>query len=182
MSCQEPRRPALPVRVAFGQNGRFMKPLDVHRSPVFRLLLLVNLTARPFASLFERRHQLSLVEWRTMLTLAAEPDLPAAAVADRLGLDKMAVSRAVAGLERRGRVRRLPDPADGRRALLALTDAGWALYRLIAPFGRDRENALLAELDEAERVQLDRILGKLIRAARALPDGAEADVRVPSRP
>ncbi len=152
-----------------------MMPLDVHRSPVFKLLLLVNLTAKPFAGLFERRHQLSLIEWRTMLTLAGEPGLPSAAIADRLGLDKMAVSRAVAGLERRGRVRRSPDSADGRRALLALTEAGWALYRLIAPSGLDRENALLAELDESERVQLDRILDKLIRTARALPDGGETE-------
>ena len=154
-----------------------MTPLDVHRSPVFRLLLLVNLTAKPFASLFERRHQLSLSEWRVMLTLAAEPGLSSAAIADRLGLDKMAVSRAVAGLERRGRVRRSPDPADGRRALLALTETGSALYRLIAPSGLDRENAILAELDEPERVQLDRILDKLIRATRALPDGEEVDGR-----
>lgn len=154
--------------------------LDPDRSPVFKLLLLVNLTAKPFGRLFARRHQLSLAEWRVMLTLAAEPDLVAAAVADRLGLDRMAVSRAIAALERRGRVRRRPDPADGRRAHLALTEAGWALYRLIAPSGQEREDALLGELDAAERAELDRLLGKLIRAARRLPEDGRPVSSVPT--
>ena len=154
------------------QNRRGMSetPLDPARSPVFRLLLLVNLTARPFARLFARRHQLSLTEWRVLLTLAGEPELTGAEIADALGLDRMAISRAIAALERRGRVSRRADPADARRAPLALTQAGRALYERIVPSARSRERALMAALDPAEQRQLGLLLDKLIAAARGLPD------------
>lgn len=42
-------------------------------------------------------------------------------------------SQAVARLERRGWVRRSPDPADGRSTLAHLTDSGWELVVATAP-------------------------------------------------
>jgi DNA-binding MarR family transcriptional regulator len=150
-------------------DPRAAAPLEP--SPFFKLLLLVNLTAKPFGRLYERRFQLSLSEWRVMLTLASRPDLSATEIADALGLDKMAVSRALRGLEKRGRVERGRHPADGRRDSLALTEAGWELYRAIAPAARERENGLLSELDGPDRARLDAMLNKLLAGARKLPDG-----------
>lgn len=146
-------------------------PLALDASTFFKLLQLVNLTAKPFGRLYERRHHLPLTEWRVMLTLATKPEISAVEVADALGLDKMAVSRAVRGLEARGRVARSPDPEDGRRARLALTEEGWALYRTIAPSGREREEALLSGLGPAEREVFDRLLDRLLVQARAIADG-----------
>ena len=145
--------------------------LSLEASPFFRLLLLVNLTARPFERLYRGRFQVSLVEWRVLLAIANGRDVSAGEVGEALGLDKMAVSRAVRGLERHGRVARRVDPTDGRRAVLALTEAGRELYRAIAPSARDRENALLADLGPEERALLDRLLDRLVDTARRLPDG-----------
>ena len=146
-------------------------PLALESSTFFKLLRLVNMTAKPFGRLYERRHHLSLTEWRVMLTLASTPGLSAVDVSDLLGLDKMAVSRAVRGLEGRGRIERRPDPEDGRRARLTLTAEGWELYRAIAPSGRGREEALLSGLSSAERATLDRLLEKLLGQARAISEG-----------
>jgi DNA-binding MarR family transcriptional regulator len=145
-------------------------PLSLERSPFFKLLQLVNLTARPFDRLYRREHRLSLAEWRVMLTLASSPGLSAAEIADTLGLDKMTISRAVRGLEKSKRVARAPDPEDGRRTHLALTLAGWKIYRLIAPSARAREDALFSGLDNNERRLLDRALDRLLVRARGLPD------------
>jgi DNA-binding MarR family transcriptional regulator len=143
-------------------------PLD--RSTVFKLLQLVNLVAKPFGRLHARRHDLPLTDWRVMLTLASRPGMTAAEVADLLGLDRMAVSRAVRALERQGRLARTTDPEDGRRAHLALTAAGHAVHRDIAPSGQAREAALLADLDPEERAAFERMLDRLLARARSLPD------------
>ena len=47
------------------------------KSPFFRLLLLVNLTSRPFSRLYGRRFHIDLAEWRIVLTLADRPGLSA---------------------------------------------------------------------------------------------------------
>jgi len=139
------------------------------RSPFFKLLLLVNLTARPFARRYEKQHRLALPEWRVMLVLAETPGLSSAEIAERLGLDKMAVSRAVRGLERRGRLERRVDPRDGRRWALHLSPAGRALFRKIEPSALVREAALFGVLTAAERARLETILEKLVAGARRLP-------------
>src|SRR5258708_21507694 len=41
-----------------------LNPLPINQSLFFRMVLAVNLTARPFARLFGRRYNLNLTEWR----------------------------------------------------------------------------------------------------------------------
>jgi DNA-binding MarR family transcriptional regulator len=139
------------------------------RSPFFKLLLLVNLTARPFARRYEKQHRLALPEWRVMLVLAESPGLSAVEIAEGLGLDKMTVSRAVRGLERQGRLERRVDPRDGRRWTLHLSTAGRALFRKIAPSAIVREAALFGALTAAERKKFEAILDRLVASARRLP-------------
>ena len=140
------------------------------KSPFFRLLLLVNLTSRPFSRLYGRRFHIDLAEWRIVLTLADRPGLSATELGEALGLDKMAVSRAVRSLEAHARLARTPDANDMRRATLALTDAGMALHALIGPSGRAREEFLLSALDGRERAALDAMLDKLVARARSMPE------------
>jgi DNA-binding MarR family transcriptional regulator len=144
--------------------------LDIDRSPFFQILLLVNLIARPFARLYADRYDISVAEWRLMLVLARRPSLTANDLCDMLGLDKMAISRAVRSLEKHGRLARAADPADLRRFTLSLTPDGLALYHVIAPSGHERQEALLSALQPTERAALDAILEKLVARARSMPD------------
>ena len=146
--------------------------IDIDRSIFFKLLLIVNLTARPFAQMHEKAHGLSLTEWRVLLALAARPRASAVDLTQVLGLDKMAISRAVRALERSGRIERRPSAADSRRSELHLTRAGRALHAAIAPSGARREALLLQGLTAAERTALAGLLDKLVARARQLPDGA----------
>lgn len=143
---------------------------SIEKSPFFRLLLLVNLTARPFSRLYERRFRITLAEWRVMLTLANRPGISASELGELLGLEKMAVSRAVRSLEAHGRLARVPDAQDMRRSTLNLTGAGLELHGLISPSGRAREEQLLSALTNRERAALDAILDKLVARARAMPE------------
>jgi DNA-binding MarR family transcriptional regulator len=131
---------------------------------LFAMVRLVNLTARPFQEGIGRRHRLGLSEWRTLAVLAAHPGAAAVEIAHRTGLDKMSVSRALASLERAGRLARRPDPRDGRRALATLTPAGRALFRTLRGSAREREATVTGTLSAAQKRQLDAMLERMTRA------------------
>ena len=57
------------------------------------------------------------------------PGIPAGRVAQVLNLHPSTVTGLIQRLERRGFVRRMDDPRDGRRSLLGLTEAGYRLDR-----------------------------------------------------
>ena len=97
-----------------------------------KLVRVVNLTARPFQQRVGRAHQLTLNEWRTMALLGSRPGLTATQLAELTGLDKMAVSRALAGLQRAKRLHRHEDPTDQRRSRLYLSSAGKAVHAAVA--------------------------------------------------
>lgn len=80
-------------------------------------------------------------------------------------LDKMQVSRAIAGLEEGGLVRREDDAGDGRAKIVCLTPAGRALYNKIVPLARAREAYILEALDAAERDVLRRAMARLLQRA-----------------
>jgi DNA-binding MarR family transcriptional regulator len=136
--------------------------LPVDDSIFFKLVRVVNLTARPFSESIGKAHQLSLNEWRVLLVLANHPQVVASEVAAITGLDKMTVSRAIAALERRGRVVRKVDATDRRRMLLRLSAAGERLYERIGVPAKARERSLFRGIAAADQQQLGRLLDRLI--------------------
>ena len=151
-------------------------PLPYDSELFFKLVRVVNLTARPFVETLARRHRLSLNEWRTMVVLASHPGVAAREVVDIVGLDKMSVSRAVAALVRQGRIVKRDDPHDARRARLELSESGRRLYEHIGTGGRAREQLLFAGLDAADRARLEGLVDRLIEAVQSAP----ADVTAPA--
>jgi DNA-binding MarR family transcriptional regulator len=82
------------------------------------------------------------------------------------GVRPQSMSATVAMLEAEGLVRRAPDPTDGRRVLLTLTDAG----RAARSQGREVKQrwlaAALQDLSPPERAELRRSLDVLARVLR----------------
>jgi DNA-binding MarR family transcriptional regulator len=138
------------------------------RSPFFQLLVLANLTARPFAERFGRRLRMSLSEWRVLLVTADRPGITAQDLADYIGLDKMSVSRAVRGLVANGRLARKPSAEDRRRLHLYLTPAGWRVYEEIAASGLERERAVFGTLPPRARRAFFAELVRLVAGTRRL--------------
>lgn len=138
-------------------------PADAVEDMVFlKLVRVVNLTARPFQERVGREHQLTLNEWRVMALLGGCPGLTARQLADLTGLDKMAVSRSLAGLQRARRLYRHEDPTDQRRSRLHLSSAGKAVYSAVVVQARQREAELFAGVAAGELQQLNGTLDKLI--------------------
>ena len=136
--------------------------LPVDDSIFFKLVRVVNLTARPFSESLGKASHLSLNEWRVLLVLANHPQVAASEVAAFTGLDKMSVSRSLAALERRRRVVRKVDAADRRRMLLRLSAAGERLYERIGVPAKLRERSLFQGIGAADQELLARLLDRLI--------------------
>jgi DNA-binding MarR family transcriptional regulator len=138
--------------------------LPIDGSLFFKLVRVVNLTARPFVETLARTHQLSLNEWRVMVVLASHPGVAARDLADATGLDKMSVSRAIAALARRRRLLKQTDPKDARRTLLWLNATGQRLFKTIGTQASAREAQLFGPVSPDELAQLDHVVDKLIGA------------------
>lgn len=132
---------------------------------LLRLVRVVNMAARPFAQNVGREYQLSLPEWRAMAVLARYPGSTASQVCDLCGMDKMTVSRALAGLAQSERLERRADEVDHRCTRLYLSDAGIALHAIVHEAARVREAQLFAGISRTERERLAATLGKLLAAA-----------------
>lgn len=123
---------------------------------------------------------LPLAEARMLYELAQAPSSTAAELARRLGLDQGHLSRVLRRLEGRGLLTRRADPADGRRARLALTREGRAAFAQLDQAARDQAAAWLAPLPETGR---RRLVGALEEARRLLdpPAAGEADALIALR-
>jgi DNA-binding MarR family transcriptional regulator len=132
----------------------------------FKLVRIVNLTARPFHEGVGRDHHLSLNEWRCLMVIAAHPGSSASEVVEHTGLDKMSVSRAVTGLVSDRRVTRTADAHDQRKSSLSLSRQGRTLFDQISPAAREREAQLFANLTSAELAQLSTLLDRMALAIR----------------
>ncbi|MGH2456251.1 MAG: MarR family winged helix-turn-helix transcriptional regulator [Candidatus Limnocylindria bacterium] len=74
-------------------------------------------------------------------------------------------------LEQAGLVRRVPDPADGRSVLVALTDEGRELVNIAIEHHNRNEAAMLSPLTEEERRLVAASLRKLLIASGDVPRG-----------
>ncbi len=142
--------------------------LELDRFLPYRFSVLANTMSVAIATAYAERFGLSIPEWRVMAVLAQEPGLSAAEVAVRTAMDKVAVSRAVASLERARRIERAQEPADRRRSRLQLTTKGLAVYREVVPFALAYEDAVLRGLPARARQKLDVLLDDLLARARTL--------------
>jgi DNA-binding MarR family transcriptional regulator/GNAT superfamily N-acetyltransferase len=97
---------------------------------------------------------LSLAEGRVIWELAQRERATASELAAELGLDTGYLSRILGAFEKRGLIDRQPSERDGRQIVIALAEAGRALYATIDTRSREAVAALLGELDGADQVRL----------------------------
>lgn len=136
-------------------------PLALERFLPYRLSVITNRISGALSRHYATRFGISIPEWRVIANLGRYPGLSANQVAERSAMDKVTVSRAVAGLERKGLLERVRDGDDKRRSRLTLSARGTDVYAEIAPLALGFERDLLTALTPDEAQQLDRIIDKL---------------------
>ena len=116
----------------------------------------------------------SLTQVRVLYELAHREDPTASKLARDLGLDAGYLSRILGGFERRGLVDKRRSEADGRQALLRLTERGGEAFAPLDRRSHDDIGALLNRMPEAEQ---ERAVEAMVTIERLL--GAEPEPRVP---
>lgn len=81
--------------------------------------------------------------------------------------DKAAIARRTANLERKGYLRRAPNPSDGRSQLLYATEQAEGLRNAKAEAESAFYDYLMEGLDEAERASFLAALDKVYRRSKA---------------
>src|SRR4029453_9499793 len=105
---------------------------------------------------------------RVMAALGRFAPLTASDVGQRIVMDKVAVSRAVAGLMKRGLVERATDKTDRRRGSLRLSARGRAMHARLVPIALAYEARLCQALNPEERQVFNTLSDRLFARAEAL--------------
>ena len=127
-------------------------------------------TANAMRRFYDRRARhlgVTRAQWRVMAVLAREPGSKQIALAERLDMEPITLSRIIDKLEQGGLVRRVADPADRRAWRLELTDKACPLHaQLMTLAGEVSLDAFAGfapeEIDQA-RALLARIRANLVR-------------------
>ena len=123
--------------------------------------ILAQIVSESLHDLYAGPFDLTVTQWRVMAALGRFAPLTASDVGQRIVMDKVAVSRALAGLMKRGLVERATDRSDRRRASLRLSARGRAMHARIVPLALDYEERLYEALTAEERRQFDALTGRL---------------------
>ncbi|OYW46157.1 MAG: MarR family transcriptional regulator [Sphingomonadales bacterium 32-68-7] len=121
----------------------------------------------PFSTHLAHRHRISLNEFRMLMTIGGLGRTASHELAELTGVNVMSVSRAVATLERHGRIAVVRDTANRRRKWLSLTEEGERLYALMRPQSEKVADFLLSDLSGAEAAQLEALVTRLIHTLEA---------------
>lgn len=121
------------------------------------------------------RHGLSYQQFWLLVALHERRARSQAELAERLHADAPTVSRVLAALVRRRLVRVEQDPADRRRARLALTRAGEDLGRELAAIAGEIRAAVVDGLSSAELEALRHGLHRIITNLEALETRASRE-------
>jgi len=100
-----------------------------------------------------------------LVLIDANPGMKQTQLADAIQLDRSSVVSVLDKLEARGLVERVRAPDNRRANALHLTNTGRQLLKTLIPQVRAHEERVLQDLDAADRVQLRKLLGRLVLAA-----------------
>lgn len=133
-----------------------------------KVVTLATLLRRATALRFSRLFDISLVEWRVVTRVGANPGLSTTELGDRIGLNKGQVSRATAGLAKRGLLVSTINPRDTRKAMLTLTPEGEALHQALLSAGLARHAQFFEKIDERELAVTNQVLDLLTERTHEL--------------
>ncbi|WP_425066121.1 MarR family winged helix-turn-helix transcriptional regulator [Reyranella sp.] len=142
--------------------------LELENFLPYRLSVLAQLVSDSLHDLYAEPFGLSVTQWRVMAALGRFAPLTASDVGQRIVMDKVAVSRAVAGLMKRGLVERATDLEDRRREPLRLTAQGRTMHDKIVPLALKYESELYEALSTEERATLNGLCDRLFAHAKLL--------------
>lgn len=134
--------------------------------------------ARMVATLKDRG--LGFPHYAVLMSLVDFGPLAPHELATRLNTDRSHISTYIEELQHGGLVERHPDPSDRRRIIVAVTVSGTEVAGDVGTASAQVELDLLAGLAEDERIELRRLLLKVLLGTDGWPGGSPAQADAPS--
>lgn len=131
------------------------------------VLKLANKLMAPFSTYLEHQYKISLNEFRLLMLIGRFPHAASHELVDLTGVNPMSVSRAVAALQKHGRIVVDRDETNRRRKKLSLTPEGERLYKAMRPQTDSVADYLVSSLKPAEIANFNAMLEKLIDTLEA---------------
>ena len=164
------------------QNGIGDDGGDIRHLFSYNLQRLAGLSSRIAQLTVCDEFGISTLDWRAMAVLDFLGFAPLQVLASRAGVQKSQMSRTVTALERAGYMLRKDNPTDKRSVYLELTPRGKDLVREVLTRSRERNRQMLQNLDEAERVELMRLMDKVTEGTLTYWRGLKRQPETPEVP
>ncbi|WP_425038695.1 MarR family winged helix-turn-helix transcriptional regulator [Primorskyibacter sp. S187A] len=136
----------------------------------YKLSVLSSRTTKMLSKVYCEKYGLSTPEWRVLVHVARREKMSVREIHDSVYLEKPAVSRAVAKLEKSGFLRKTTCEADHRLVEIELTAAGLDLFNRIVPEALSFETAILSAFTPEELDQMHVLMERLHDVLDSLPD------------
>lgn len=120
------------------------------------------------AHIYTSKFDLSVSEWRVLVTLGTHNVFSASEIVGRSSVSKVNVSRATKNLQKRGLLKRDINGADKRCSALRLTDEGKDIYNALVPLVTELEEEMLDGLTQEELDTLLTLMSKVRKNAEKL--------------
>ena len=147
-----------------------------------RILRLANKLMAPFSTYLEHRYKISLNEFRLLMLIGRFHDSASHELAEMTGVNPMSVSRAVAALQKHGRITVERDASNKRRKTLVLTEEGQRLYGLMRPQTDKVADYLVSGLEAAQVDTLNHFLDTLVETLEAKDEAGNSRFLESTRP
>jgi MarR family transcriptional regulator, lower aerobic nicotinate degradation pathway regulator len=164
-------------------NGEVMIKGAIGKSALLHdMLKLNNRLLAPFSTHLAHRYRISLNEFRLLMAIGDKGRTASHEVAEITGVNVMSVSRAVATLQRHGRVEVVRDEANRRRKWLTLTEEGKRLYAVMRPQGFKVADYLFDGMDADDLATLADLVARLTCRLEAKDAGGGSAFLEATRP
>ncbi|SDQ67704.1 MarR family winged helix-turn-helix transcriptional regulator [Arthrobacter crystallopoietes] len=131
-------------------------------SMCFNLIRVTNRIVKDLEVSVHRPSGISFAGYQLLFSLKAVGRVHPNALARLAGVSTASMSSLLNTLEKYGLITREPDPTDGRKAIVALTDEGESVVAELCMNNNQREQAWAAGLTSAEASILTELLKKLL--------------------
>ncbi len=102
------------------------------------------------------------IQFALMWGIRGNPGVDQVQLSRLIGVDRTTIGNVILRLEKRGALKRSPDARDRRVKRLSLTPSGEQLLMTALPSVQSVQDQFLAPLEEAERIELIRLLTKAV--------------------
>lgn len=135
-------------------------PYRLHASLMYQLTLTSRLQERRLDDGL-RAHGLTRITWCILLAVANEAITQPSDIAEFIGVDRTACSRALRQMEGQGWIARRNGEPDRRTTHVALTPAGRALLLAATPVAIENSEHFLSKLEPGDAETLGRLMARL---------------------